>query len=151
MMQHLSKVWIPEYHTEYRKDGSIKRTQLWIDGDDENDMAITSYIKSRDVPNPEEALRFSKISNMPEKLQMVIPPKTISNSKVDFWAECWDSKEELKRHRSITVDWTAWGIKGDPNPAYPEYVPEPEPSGSSNEKESWSQWLLDCIEGLCTP
>jgi hypothetical protein len=114
-----TKVWIPKYSPEPTEDGE-KPTTLWSKRKD-NDEDISKYITSFGISDPEKALRFSYLSQDPEKMQMVIPTDMLNKNDLDLWAHCWEKEYELEDEYSETVNWKGWeGIVGNPGTWDPE-------------------------------
>ncbi|KAI9048446.1 hypothetical protein LZ554_007282 [Drepanopeziza brunnea f. sp. 'monogermtubi'] len=119
-VEKVGKVWIPKHRQQVRNSLAIWPIQLWYA--DEED--IQEYVEGLVPKDPEKALRFSYIHGVPELLQMVIPTKTINNDELDFWAQCWETEDELLAFSSEIVPWTTkWQIAGNSGPAVEEDTP----------------------------
>ncbi|KAI9055864.1 hypothetical protein LZ554_000802 [Drepanopeziza brunnea f. sp. 'monogermtubi'] len=113
-IQEVSKIWIPEYYWKRLGGGEVDRKKLWH-FNLRNENNIGKYIESMRVPNPDGALRFAYIPYLNGRLQMVIPSDLINKNELDFWAQCWQTEEEMeKEFSSEAVDWKKWKIAGDP-------------------------------------
>ncbi|EKD12939.1 hypothetical protein MBM_08893 [Drepanopeziza brunnea f. sp. 'multigermtubi' MB_m1] len=116
-MKEVSKVWIPEYRREIKNGLAVWPIRLWFAEEED----ILEYIESLVPEKPEQALRFSYISGLPEELQMLIPTETINKNELDFWAQCWKTLDEQLEFSSKTIEWTTdWDIVGNSGPAVEE-------------------------------
>jgi hypothetical protein len=114
------KIYIPEYVQRVTWDGERKDVVLWH-GDEK---LIVHYIGAWISEDPEKALRFSWIYEHGWDLQMLIPTNIINSNGLDLWSKCFETKEELKKHSSETIEWERWGIDGESgNPSIETFVP----------------------------
>ncbi|KAK1990866.1 hypothetical protein LX36DRAFT_555642, partial [Colletotrichum falcatum] len=92
------KVWIPKWLPP--------RIELW--NSNEND--ILSYVRSHLEPGEEKdnALRLSYISLMEPNEQLLIPTSMAQNNGLDFYAECFETLNQMKLHHSRTVSYDSW-------------------------------------------
>ncbi|EKD15660.1 hypothetical protein MBM_06288 [Drepanopeziza brunnea f. sp. 'multigermtubi' MB_m1] len=105
-----NKIYIPEYYEHTTEDGEIENTHLWVGREDE----ILEYLESR-VKDPKKALRFSYTLYEGWSMQMLIPTDMVNNNdEFDLWAKCFETKRELFKYSSATIDWKSWNIVGDP-------------------------------------
>ncbi|KAI9051668.1 hypothetical protein LZ554_004710 [Drepanopeziza brunnea f. sp. 'monogermtubi'] len=101
-LRQIRKVWIPESYEKELSQFRLEKEQLW--GADES--VILNYIESEAlIPEPEKALRFSWVQALNRQPQMTIPTDVADNADLDFWAKCFESEKELRKHSDKTIDW----------------------------------------------
>ncbi|KAJ5035562.1 uncharacterized protein L3040_008028 [Drepanopeziza brunnea f. sp. 'multigermtubi'] len=145
-VRKVPKIWIPESYSAKSGGGSrAPRKRLWTYMT-KNDDAINEYIKSMGVRNPKKAFRFAYMPGPKKEHQMVIPTETINNNELDFWAQCFPTKEQLLARSDKEVDWDSWGIIGDPDGA--ALIPQSGDSSNEGDRGSW-RWWWDCLRGKC--
>ncbi|KAJ5038646.1 uncharacterized protein L3040_006326 [Drepanopeziza brunnea f. sp. 'multigermtubi'] len=106
-MKKAGKAYIPQYNAQ--------RQTLWAGSEE----GFVNYIgETAKLPEPKRALRFSWTKVTDWVLQMVIPSAVVTDDRgFNFWAQCFESKEELKKFSKDIIDWgSLWKIKGDPGP-----------------------------------
>ncbi|EKD15856.1 hypothetical protein MBM_05867 [Drepanopeziza brunnea f. sp. 'multigermtubi' MB_m1] len=120
MFANARKVYIPGYYQKKIRPGKLEEVALWHGGE----VAIEDYIKLSVQRHPGRALRFSYIENMGWELQMVIPTDAVNGNDLALWSKCFETKEELLKYSSETIDWQKWHITGDlGSPSLETFVP----------------------------
>ncbi|EKD14981.1 uncharacterized protein L3040_003822 [Drepanopeziza brunnea f. sp. 'multigermtubi'] len=109
-IEKAAKVYIPEYYGRTTRKGRTKQTLLW----ESPEEVFVDYIDSLDIPEPDEALRFSWIVEHSWKMQMVIPTKVLNRDDLGLWAKCYQTRQELLDYSNEVVEWGTWGIEGNP-------------------------------------
>ncbi|KAK1991508.1 hypothetical protein LX36DRAFT_675194 [Colletotrichum falcatum] len=101
-----SKAWIP-YDDYYGN-------QMWNRGE----RAISDYIDNSLHLDSDKTLRLSYVAGHGLNVQMLIPTAMVNSDALDFYAQCFRTKEELQRYSDEVVDYDRWpnviGYKGDP-------------------------------------
>ncbi|KAK2061553.1 hypothetical protein LY76DRAFT_643902 [Colletotrichum caudatum] len=97
------KVWIPKWRPTR---AGAKRDELWNSKED----VVQGYVESQLKPGEDkhDALRLSYISLMEPNEQLLIPTSMAQNNALDFYAECFETLEELRRHHRGTVNYDSW-------------------------------------------
>ncbi|EKD20387.1 hypothetical protein MBM_01069 [Drepanopeziza brunnea f. sp. 'multigermtubi' MB_m1] len=112
-LDKIRKVWIPEFWKRTDQFGNlIGEEELYG-----NEALTVGYIGTV-VPEPQKALRFSEVG-LNRELSMLIPTQVIDSDDLELWCKCYETKEELREASDGAIDWEAWGIEGDREPANP--------------------------------
>ncbi|KAI9055717.1 hypothetical protein LZ554_000659 [Drepanopeziza brunnea f. sp. 'monogermtubi'] len=124
-MKRAPKAYIPKTYTKNPKkpwwnlkkvqvkhsDVAPKPIPLW--GEDE--IVFEEYLKKElSISKPDKALRFAWVKDLNWRMQMAIPMEEVNTNKLDLWAQCFPTEEELRKFSEEPVDWSSWKIRGDP-------------------------------------
>ncbi|KAK1707783.1 hypothetical protein BDP67DRAFT_568748 [Colletotrichum lupini] len=101
-----TKAWIP--YADYYDN------RLWNQGE----SALTGYISDSLNEEPDKTLRLSYIGGHGYNEQMLIPTEMVNSDALDFYAQCFGTKQELLDYSDEVVDYDSWsnlvGYKGNP-------------------------------------
>ncbi|KAJ5033585.1 uncharacterized protein L3040_008697 [Drepanopeziza brunnea f. sp. 'multigermtubi'] len=109
-MKKIRKAYIPRSLLKL-ESGVSRRIFLW----NQDETVIVNYMSSELwMRKPQKALRFSWVRRGYWEMQMLIPTDVVKKDKLDLWAKCFESEDELVRFSGDIINWAGtWGIKGD--------------------------------------
>ncbi|KAI9052575.1 hypothetical protein LZ554_003918 [Drepanopeziza brunnea f. sp. 'monogermtubi'] len=105
-IQKAPKVYIPQSYQRKTLRGAVETVNLWGD-----DRAIQHYLKhvAKIDDDSWKALRFPLVEKASD-LQMVVTNKAVDKDQFKLKPKCFNSRDDLKNYKSVTVDWVNWGI-----------------------------------------
>ncbi|KAI9049406.1 hypothetical protein LZ554_006440 [Drepanopeziza brunnea f. sp. 'monogermtubi'] len=91
-MKTIRKAYIPKSILKM-ESGVTRQLFLW----DQDEPVVVNYMRSELLMRkPEKALRFSWVRRENWEIQMLIPTDVVKKGKLDPWAKCFESKDELE-------------------------------------------------------